>query len=193
MLGLSDNTSEYFRFKPSVNAWYVDGEEIDFKGMGIDPASLRTGWGKISEGQAPEWLWDERPGVKGRQPDSEFKRGFSVMVYIKAYGWREWTSTGSGPKMGLEAVWPSIHNGAAANPEKMAMVAFNGAKAVSIGKGTTRVPDFELKGWHDKPEGNQPQQTPQAASQPMAQPVSEPQPEPVPQAARAKAKDDWEF
>lgn len=181
MLGLSDSTAEYFRFKPSINAWLVDGEEIEFKGMGIDPKSLKTGWGKIQEGQAPEWQWDERPGVKGRAPDADFKRGFSVMVYINGYGWREWTTTGSGPKMGLEAVWPAIHNGAASNDGKMAMVAFNGAKAVSVGKGQTRVPEFELKGWKDKPEEAQP-----------AAPA-EPEPQPAPQADGSPSEETWEF
>jgi hypothetical protein len=80
--------------------------------------------------------------------------------------------------MGLEAIWPSIHNGAASNAGKMAMVAFHGAKAVAIGKGTTRVPEFELKGWNDKPE--------QAAA-PAPAPVAEPEPQPAPQA------EDWEF
>ncbi len=182
MLGLSDSTAEYFRFKPSVNAWYVDGDEIEFKGMGIDPDSLKTGWGKIMEGQAPEWQWDERPGVKSRQPDPDFKRGFSVMVFISGHGWREWTSTGSGPKMGLEAVWPAVHNGAASNADKMAMVAFNGAKAVAIGKGTTRVPEFELKGWKDKPEEAQPA------------PVQEVTPEPTPEPSPVSSDDDdWKF
>lgn len=182
MLGLSDSTAEYFRFKPSVNAWYVDGEEIEFKGMGIDPDSLKTGWGKIMEGQAPEWQWDERPGVKSPNPGQDFKRGFSVMVYIPGCGWREWTSTVSGPKMGLEAVWPAIHNGAASNADKMAMVAFNGAKAVSIGKNTTRVPEFELKGWKDKPQEAQPA------------PVQEATPEPTPEPSPASSDDDdWKF
>lgn len=181
MLGLSETGGTYFRFKPSLNQWLVDGDEIDFKGMGIDPDSLKTGWGKIAEGQAPEWHWDERPGVKGQQPDPDFKRGFSLMVYIKDYGWREWTTTASGPKMGLEAVWPSIHNAASANAGKMAMVACNGAKATAIGKGQTRVPEFELKGWQDKPEQ-------EAAPAPVPeQPPAAPQPE------ASSDGGDWEF
>lgn len=182
MLGLSESGGEYFRFKPSINAWIVDGDEIDFKGMGIDPESLKTGWGKIQEGAAPEWVWDERPGVKSRAPDADFKRGFSLMVFIKDVGWREWTTTGSGPKMGLEAVWPAIHNSKNSNPGKMAMVAFKGAKAVSVGKGQTRVPEFELAGWKDKPEET-------------AAPAPAPEPEPVAAAPQAVAEDsgDWEF
>ena len=37
MLGLSESTAEYIRFKPSLNQWLVDGDEIDLKGLLIDP------------------------------------------------------------------------------------------------------------------------------------------------------------
>jgi hypothetical protein len=53
MLGLSDSTAEYIRFKPSVNAWLVDGDEIDLKGMLVDPESLRTGWGQYPRRTSP--------------------------------------------------------------------------------------------------------------------------------------------
>ena len=34
MLDLDNGSSgEYIRPKPSVNAWYIDGEEFDLKGM----------------------------------------------------------------------------------------------------------------------------------------------------------------
>ena len=190
MLGLSESNAEYIRFKPSLNQWLVDGTEIDLKGLAIDPESLKTGWGKISEGVAPEWSWDERPGVKGNQPTAEHKRGFSVMVYLKDSGWREWTTTGSGPKMGLEAVWPAIHNGAATNPGKVAKVKYNGATAQAVGKGQTRVPQFELVGWIDRPEG---EATAPAAAEPT--PVSTPAPEPAPAPAPEPQSDggDWEF
>jgi len=184
MLGLSESTAEYIRFKPSLNQWLVDGDEIDLKGLLIDPESLKTGWGKISEGVAPEWSWDERAGVKGTQPSPDHKRGFSVMVYLKDRGWREWTTTGSGPKMGLEAVWPQIHNGAAANPGQVAKVKYNGATAQAVGKGQTRVPQFELVGWADKPEGDTPA--------PAPTPEPEPQPAPAPPAASSDGED-WEF
>ena len=190
MLGLSDSTAEYIRFKPSLNQWLVDGDEIDLKGLAIDPESLRTGWGKITEGAAPEWSWDERPGVKGTQPSSEHKRGFSVMVYLAAHGWREWTTTGSGPKMGLEAVWPAIHNGAASNPSKVAKVKYNGATAQAVGKGQTRVPQFELVGWMDRPDGETAEPVVQSAPQPTPTPAPEPAPAP---AASDSESGDWEF
>ena len=53
-LGLmSEGNSEYIRFKPSVNAWIADGEEVQLEDVLFDPSTLKTGWGKIAEGQAP--------------------------------------------------------------------------------------------------------------------------------------------
>ena len=63
----------------------------------------------------------------------------------------------------------------------MAMVACHGAKAVAIGKGTTRVPEFELKGWKDKPEEAQPA------------PVQETTPEPQAAPQPDSSDDDWKF
>ena len=64
-LGLmSEGNSEYIRFKPSVNAWIADGDEVQREDVLLDPSSLKVGWGKITEGQAPEWSWDEKLGKK---------------------------------------------------------------------------------------------------------------------------------
>ena len=169
MLDLENGSGgEYIRFKPSVNAWYVDGEEIDFKGFSVDPDSLRTGWGLIQEGEAPQWVWDKQVGVKGPRPEGEYKRGFSVMVYLKDYGWREWSSNGSGVNKGLAAIWESIHTGHSKNKGKLAGLKYTGSSAESIGKGTTRIPKFELARWVDAPT---------SAPEPVTPPPSEAQDE----------------
>ena len=171
MLDLDNGGSgEYIRFKPSVNAWYVDGEEIDLKGLALDPNSLKTGWGLIQEGEAPDWKWDEKVGVKGPRPEGEYKRGFSVMVYLKDHGFREWSSNGAGVNKGLSAVWKSIHDGMGDNEGQMAKLKYTGSKAEAVGKGSTRIPNFELVGWTPIPQ----------ADTPPAEPVAEaPAPAPV--------------
>jgi hypothetical protein len=161
MLDLDNGSGgEYIRFKPSANAWYVDGEEIDLKGLSLDPASMRTGWGLIQEGEAPQWVWDEQLGVKGKRPEGEYKRGFSVMVYLKDHGWREWSSNGAGVNQGIGAIWPAIHEGQAKNKGKVAGLKYNGSTAQRIGKGPTRIPNFELIRWVDTP--NEPAAVPPA-------------------------------
>jgi hypothetical protein len=152
MLDLDNGSGgEYIRFKPSVNGWYVDGEEVELKGFAVDPASMRTGWGLIQEGEAPQWTWDEQLGVKGKRPEGEYKRGFSVMVYLKEHGWREWSSNGSGVNMGIGNIWPTIHEGQKTNKGKIAGLKYNGSTATPIGKGTTRIPNFELVRWVESP------------------------------------------
>jgi hypothetical protein len=143
----SGEGGSYIRYMPSTNAWMADGAEVDIKEMVFDLDSLRTGWGKMAEGMAPDWQWDERLGVRGNRPSPEHKRGFSIKVYSKATGLREWSTTGTGPVMGFEAVIDSIWGAKDANAEKVPVVAFKGSKPVKVGKGSTRVPEFELKKW----------------------------------------------
>jgi hypothetical protein len=161
MLDLDNGgNGEYIRFKPSVNAWYVDGEEFDLKGMSLDPTSLKTGWGLIQEGEAPQWVWDDTVGVKGPRPDGEYKRGFSVMVHLKDIGPREWSSNGAGVNKGLSNIWKAIHDGLKDNRGKIAGLKYSGSTADTSGKGATRIPNFELVQWNDLP--NQPVDTPPA-------------------------------
>ena len=156
MLDLDNGAGgEYIRFKPSVNEWVIDGEAFDLKAMSINPASLKTGWGKIQEGEAPDWRWDEQVGVKGPRPDDDFKRGFSVMVHIKDVGWREWSANGTGANMGLRNIWPSIHEGMADNQGKVAGLKYTGSKSETVGKGSTRVPNFEFVKWLPFPQGDE--------------------------------------
>jgi len=156
MLDLDGGSAEYIRFKPSVNAWYVDDNEIDLKGITMDPDSLKTGWGLIQEGEAPSWVWDETLGVRGPKPDGDYKRGFSVMVYIKDIGWREWSSNGAGVNRGLGAIWKTIHAQMSDNQGKAAALKYAGSTADTSGKGATRIPNFELVKWMDKPEAETP-------------------------------------
>lgn len=170
MLDLENGSNgEYIRFKPSVNAWYVDGDEMDLKGFSVDPDSLKTGWGLIQAEESPKWVWDETVGVKGKRPDGEYKRGFSIMVYLKDHGWREWSSNGAGVNKGLSNVWKSVHDGMANNQGKMASLKYKGSTAETSGKGATRIPNFELVAWNDKPQ--------QEAETPPAAPIEEPKPQ----------------
>ena len=156
-LGLmSEGNSEYIRFKPSVNAWIADGEEVQLEDVLFDPSTLKTGWGKIAEGQAPEWIWDETLGKKSPPPSPDHKRGFSVMLKIKDKGWREWSANGVGVMMGLNELWNVVYPQMQKpeNKDKVVFLKYTGARMEKIGQGNTRIPEFEVKSWHtstDKP------------------------------------------
>ena len=154
-LGLmSEGSSEYIRFKPSVNAWIADGDEVQLGDVLLDPSTLKVGWGKIAEGQAPEWTWDEKLGKKSPSPSPEHRRGFSVMLKIKDKGWREWSANGVGVMKGFSELWQVVGLQVKDNAGKAVHLKYQGARMEKIGQGTTRIPEFEVKAWRemtDKP------------------------------------------
>jgi hypothetical protein len=96
---------------------------------------------------------DESVGKKGSQPSPEHKRGFQVVLYNKEIGAAEWSSNGVGPNMGLEQMYKACAAERAANPGKLPVLEYGHSKAEKIGKGTTRIPIFVLKGWVARPAG----------------------------------------
>jgi hypothetical protein len=100
-----------------------------------------------------EWNADAELGRKGPQPSPEHKRGFIVKFYNKEIGTVEWSSNGVGPNMGLEQMYTACAAQRAANPGKMPVLEYTGSKLEKIGKGTTRIPNFTIVSWIDRPLG----------------------------------------
>lgn len=151
-LGLTgEGGGQYIRYNASTGTWNVDGQPVQFGQFLLDPTSLKTGWGKITAGTAPSWQWDTRPGVKGEQPTEEHKRGFSLQLYSKAIGQREWSTNSAGSNKGLSAIWGAISDQAVANPGKVPVMKYTGSTVIAIGKGSTQVPNFTLDKWIDAP------------------------------------------
>jgi hypothetical protein len=152
-LGLGGGGSgSYIRFSPSVNAWTMGGEEITLKTVIFDMDSIRTGWGLLEAGNPPQWVWDEAVGRRSPKPGDDFKRGFSVRMWLGPdRGWTEWSSNGTGPCLGFEALAGAAMPQKAENEGKALATKYAGSRAEKIGKGNTRVPQFEIAGWVDKP------------------------------------------
>ena len=157
ILGLSGGGGgAYVRFMPSANAWVLGKDEIQLKKVLFDFDTLKTGWGMMAEGQAPSWVWDESLGKRGARPGDEYKRGFSIMCYFGPQkGWAEWSSTGTGPCMGFEALAGEAMPQHKDNAGKVVAASYEGSRPGKVGKGNTRVPLFSLIGWVDKPEGGE--------------------------------------
>jgi hypothetical protein len=155
MLNLSSSggSGNYIRFMPSANAWLnKDKEEIQLKKVVFDIDNVQTGWMLLAEGNR-DWQPDAALGQKGKQPSPEHKRGFSVKFYNKELGTVEWSANGTGPNMGLEALYKAASADRAANAGKLPVVEYTGSKLEKIGKGTTRIPNFTVVSWVVKPEG----------------------------------------
>ena len=94
--------------------------------------------------------------------------------------------------MGLEALYKLAAQGLSANAGKLPVVEYKGSRPEKVGKGSTRVPIFEITGWVARPaalaEG--------AGAEPEVQfqaPVSKPAPTPVAKPAPSPAMSDDEM
>jgi hypothetical protein len=155
MLNLSSSSGggNYIRFMPSTNAWInSDKEEFKPKEMLVDTDSLQTGWMHLGKG-VRDWQPDARIGKKGPQPSADHKRGFSIKLYNKDMGVVEWSANGTGPNMSLEKLWKDIEAGQAVNAGKYPVIEYVDAPAQKIGLGTTRIPNFKITKWIDRPAG----------------------------------------
>jgi len=185
-LSSSSGSGNYIRFSPQANAWTNNNnEEITLKKVVFDIDNIKTGWLLLGVG-VRDWVQDESVGKKGPQPSPEHKRGFQVVLYNKEIGAAEWSSNGVGPNMGLEQMYKACAAERAANPGKLPVLEYGHSKAEKIGKGTTRIPIFVLKGWVARPAGldadtQEFEAEPGAIVHlPVEQPVRKQAPKPVP-------------
>ena len=200
MLNLSSSSGggNYIRFMPSTNAWInSDKEEFKPKEMLVDTDSLQTGWMHLGKG-VRDWQPDAKIGKKGPQPSADHKRGFSIKLYNKDMGVVEWSANGTGPNMSLEKLWKEIEAGQAANAGKYPVIQYVDAPVQKIGLGTTRIINFNLIKWIERPAGmdavdDGTQSFDSDGKITMGAPAPAPQPKAAPKTAMASAIDDDEM
>ena len=83
--------------------------------------------------------------------------------------------------MGLEGLWKQVQAQAGANAGKLPVVEYTGSRPEKVGKGSTRVPEFNVTGWVARPaalqEGAAPEvPTPSAKPAPSKPAPSKPAP-----------------
>jgi hypothetical protein len=149
-LSNSGGSGNYIRFSPQSNAWTNQDGEFTFEKSVFDYENLETGWMLIATGIF-EFLPDGSLGQKGSQPSAEHKRGFRATFYNKTMGVAEFSANGAGANMGLEALWKQVQAQQSANPSKLPVVEYKGSRPEKVGKGTTRVPLFEVVSWVARP------------------------------------------
>ena len=178
-LSSSSGSGNYIRFSPQANMWTNNNnEEIQLKKVVFDIDNIKTGWLLLGVG-VRDWVQDDSVGKKGPQPSPEHKRGFAVVLYNKEIGAAEWSSNGVGPNMGLEQMYKACAAEREANLGKLPVLEYGHSKAEKIGKGTTRIPIFVLKGWVARPAGLD-AEAEEAEYQPEpVQPVRKAAPKPV--------------
>jgi hypothetical protein len=193
MLNLSSGggNANFLRFSPQANAWTnSDGVEVELKKVVFDIDNVKTGWLHLGVG-VRDWQPDQTLGRKGAQPSPDHKRGFEVTFYNKEIGTASWSSNGVGPNMGLEQLYTACAAARAANEGKLPVVEYKGSKMEKIGKGTTRIPQFTIVSWIDRPAGmdSTEQAEPEEAFEAPA-PVAAPAQRAQPARAAAPAEDE---
>lgn len=147
----------FIRFKASINSWEKSGEggaqEFTWTAPAImDVENIQLGWLLLKEGQRD---WQPWVGNKPTpQPGEDYKRGFSMQVFSKTLfgeddAVREFCTSASG----CVEFAKELYNACEANFKKgqVPVVNITGSRAVKIGKGTTRVPTFDVVKWVGRP------------------------------------------
>jgi len=149
-LSSGGGNGNYIRFSPQANAWSNQDGEFTLDKFVFDYENLETGWMLIATGVF-EFLPDSGLGQKGSQPTPEHKRGFKATFYNKTINVAEWSANGAGSNMGLESLYKQVSAQASANAGKLPVVEYKGSRPEKVGKGTTRIPLFEVVSWVARP------------------------------------------
>jgi len=153
-LSNSGGSGNYIRFSPQANAWSNQDGEFVLEKFVFDYENLQTGWMLIAIGVF-EFIADESLGRKSAQPSPEHKRGFKATFYNKTMGIAEFSANGAGANMGIESLFNRVQAQAGANAGKLPVVEYTGSRPEKVGKGSTRVPEFNVTGWVARPAAMQ--------------------------------------
>jgi hypothetical protein len=181
-LSNSGGSGNYIRFSPQANAWSNQDGEFALEKFVFDYENLQTGWMLIATGIF-EFQPDESLGRKAAQPTPEHKRGFKATFYNKTMGVAEFSANGAGSNMGLESLYKQVQAQAAANAGKLPVVEYTGSRPEKVGKGSTRVPEFNVTGWVARPAALQENAAPEYV-QPSTQVQAPAKPAPTPVKAK---------
>jgi hypothetical protein len=141
----------YIRFSPQANAWSNQDGEFILEKFVFDYENLETGWMHIAVGIF-EFIPDATLGQKGAQPSADHKRGFKATFYNKTMGVAEFSANGAGANMGINALWKQIQaQSPVDHAGKLPVVQYTGSRPEKVGKGSTRVPEFNVTGWVARP------------------------------------------
>jgi hypothetical protein len=174
----------FIRFKPSLNAWEMSSEAgaVEFafdKPAVFDIQAIQLGWLLLAEGQREWQPWpNNKPTPK--PADGEFKPGFELTVYSTTLfddePVRTFSASGTGPTMFIQALYNECEKHAEFAAGKSPVVQITGSKATKVGKGNTRVPQFTIVKWVDRPQALGGGTPAPAAAAPAPAPAAKPAP-----------------
>lgn len=184
---LSAPGGEYFDWKALDGKFKIDGELCELTAFAVDPDSIMTGWGYVTAGISPDYRWADVPGIKMKKPDgpNEFRPAFHLDVYVTenggapSTGWKPWNTNGRASRDALNAIWEEIHDGAKANPGKIAVLKVDEIVNMKYGQAVVKAPKFSLAKWIATPAREEPDSEPAPAPAPVLVAVPVPAPGPA--------------
>lgn len=155
----SGGGSPFIRFSVEDNEWVRSTPEGDLATVDmtsapvlIDIENVQQGWLKLSGGRDwVEWPNNDPSGVA--KPSDMHKQGISVNFYsTKLFGdeaTREFCTSGVGALEFIKKLYGACED--KFGKGEIPVVHITGSTKVKIGKGNSRIPDFEVKGWKERP------------------------------------------
>jgi hypothetical protein len=153
------DSQPYIKFLPSGNSWQMSSEagsvEFDFSKPAVfDVQKVQLGWLWLAEGQRDWQPWPNN--VQTPKPaEGEYKAGFEMLVYSTVlFGEdqvRMFAASGTGSVMFIQALYNEAEKCPEFKEGMVPVVKINGSKPLKVGKGNTRVPQFEIVKWVARP------------------------------------------
>jgi hypothetical protein len=180
------NSKPFIRFLPSLNAWQLSTEagkdEFAFdKPAVFDIQFVQLGWMHIDEGVYDWQPWpNNRPTAK--PAEEGYKAGFMMNVYSTTmFGdepVREFASNGTGSVMFVQELFNACEQAPEFAQGKSPVIQITGSKAIKVGKkgGATRIPQFTIVKWIDRPQALGGGAPAPAAAAPAPAPAAKPAP-----------------
>ena len=173
-----ESQAKWVSYKPQKDEWvYNDGEVEDANPTFIfDYKSIKAGWGKLQAGSPPEYHWWANISIKEPQPSQEHKKALSVDLYFNSEhmkGVYSWTTNANGPVRGILAIYAQIDVEKAGHGEMLPVLKYVGSKEEKFSVGSTRIPQFEIVKWVDRPADWNDAPAPEVAPEPEAEESNE--------------------
>jgi hypothetical protein len=158
MIDMNEGESQarWVSYKPQKDEWvYNDGEVEETNPSFIfDYVNIKAGWGKIQAGSPPEYHWWANTNIKEPQPSEEFKKALSVDLYFNSEhmkGVYSWTTNANGPVTGILEIYSKIFAEKEGRGEKLPVLKYVGSEEKKFSVGSTKIPQFEIAKWVDRP------------------------------------------
>jgi len=172
---MGESQAKWVSYKPQKDEWvYNDGEPSE-KAMSafiFDYVNIKAGWGKVQAGASPEYLWREDLLKPDPKPSDEHKASRSVDLYFNdehLKGVYSWTTNGWGPVTGINEVYEKVTN----HPEKkdglLPVIKYTGSEEKKFSVGSSRIPQFEIIKWVERPADWDAEPVVEAAPEPVVE------------------------